>query len=498
MSEQPAPSVKMPTSKIKSQKSDFLSRKAASAAIFLGFKRILIQAIFTLSNVILARALYPQDFGTYATILFVVILFAVFTDIGFNASLIQRQGKINSKDLGSAFTFQLVLVLIVIAVINISAPLIGHFYDLGGHGVGLLRLMTIGFLFTPFKSSAGAILERRLEYKKLVTIEVLEVFFTSLTAVLMAVRGYGVTSFVVGYIVGHIVSAILYQAFSPWKIRLSFDFKRLLPHLRFGLHFQTNQISGLFFGPLIILFLSKSVGTQNLGYFQFASGLSVLPIAFSEIVNRIAFPLGSMVQGEEKYFRGIIEKSILVVSATTLPLVFLGLATVPEIIRLVYTDRWLVALPVVYLGFLQMIFVSYNGVFSQMLMAKGEVKTIRNMGVFWAVLTWMLAPVLIRQLGIVGMGITNIIVSVTGLWFWYKLHRQVEFKFLTLITPYLFGSFLSGLLALILIQTLPLSIFSLIISLASGTLAFLIFIIVFDRENVRQSLELVRSVIQKS
>src|SRR3990167_10586232 len=99
------------------KKKETLAQKAALAGVVLVIKRVILQFIFTISNIFLARLLFPADFGTFAIVSSVIILFNVFSDLGLTPALIQKKAKLNKSDISSALTFQLLLGLVIVAAI---------------------------------------------------------------------------------------------------------------------------------------------------------------------------------------------------------------------------------------------------------------------------------------------------------------------------------------------------------------------------------------------
>ena len=450
-----------------------LKKKVAVGFAVLGVKRVLVQVVFTTTNIFLARLLYPQDFGIYAILGFVSTVFAAFSDLGLGQSLIQRKERLESKDLQTVFSFQLLLSLGIILLINLLAPFVSGFYGLGDKGIHLIRIYSLFFLFSPFKTISWAVLERDLEYLKLVVIELIEILVASLITITLAFLGFGVFSFVLGAVLGHFVGSVSYFSFSHWRIRLGIDKSRLVRIAKFGLPLQSSVLSGVFYGPLVLLNLGKKVGAENLGYFQFAASLSVLPIAVSEIMNRIIFPLGARVQEEKEFFKKVIERSIIIVSFTTLPTVFVMLVTARQIIRFIYTDKWLPALPALYFGILQIGIVSFTAMFSQLLLSKGYSKTIGFMGLTWAILTWLLAPYLIGKYNFVGMSMTGFLVSLSGIWLFFRLKRVIIFSWWINFWPFLISSIACGLVTYIFVNSAKDNLISVLIGVMWGLILYL-------------------------
>lgn len=465
-----------------------LKKRAVFGALLLVFKRVFVQFVHSVSNIFLARLLFPADFGVFAIVIFITSIFSVFTDLSIASYIIQRKELLDEDDLQTAFTIQSIMCFTVIILILLTAPILSNLLNLGDIGIKLLRFYALIFAFVPFKTVAAALLERELMYKKIVFIEAIEVSSSSIVSVILAFLGFGVTSFAVGGLSSYFIGALLYYYFSAWKIRFRIVRRKLESLLSFGLPLQSNSFFGVFYGPLVLLYMGKAVGSEGVGYFQFAAGLSTLPIAFSEIVNRVVLPLSSRGQEDKSFLKDITEKSIMIVSVTSLPAAFLMIMAAPSLIHYLYTDKWLPALPSLYLGLLQMAIISFTGVFTQLLISQGEVKSIRNIGFFWVILTWVLVIPLVGKFGFVGMNLTSLIVSISGLWLFFKLKRLINFSFKRNFLPFLLAAFVSSAVFSLLLTVLPESLIGLFIALTLAGLVYLTLVVSIKGKELNKTL----------
>lgn len=472
-----------------------IKNKAASGVIYLTVKRLVLQIIFTSSNIFLARLLSPADFGIYAIVGSIGIFLNVFSDLGLVPALIQKKGEIEKVEVRTAFTVQLCIGLFLMLLTIMLAGPLSSFFNLGEAGIKLLGLYSLVFMIAPFKQIPSAYLERNLEYKKIVIIELLGILVNSGLTVLLAYLGFGVYSFIWGFIVGNIVSALLLCVFSGFAIGISFKRDVLVKLAKFGLPYQTQIFFGLFYGPLILMYLSKAVSQENLGYYQFAVSISVFPLAFSEILNRVIFPLGARVQTDKAFLKSAIERSVSLVSMVTLPTVFLIGAMLIHIINLVYTDKWLPALPALYLGIVQMVIVAYTSIFSQFLLSQGRAATVRNMTLIWAVLSWILAPILIAKFDFLGMNLTNLLVSVSGMWLFWQLRKDFSFDFGKNFFIYFVCSFVCALVVILVFGLLPQSLLYLAFSILVGLGTYALLLWIFVRDVLKQNLAIVLSLV---
>lgn len=472
-------------------------KKAAQGAVLMSFKRVYLQIIFTGSNIFLARLLFPEDFGLFAVVTFVMTFANILSDFGLAQALIQKRREITSRDLQTVFTSQLILSILVILLVYVVSPMVSNAYDFGQKGVDVFRLYSLYLLFTPFKTISYILLERELQYKKLILVEVTEITIGSITTVAGAYFGLGVFSFPIGSIFGHITGAVLYFTISPWKIRLKIFWNNLVSLSRFGFSYEVNVILALFYGPLIMLYLGRKVGAENLGYYQFAASLSVVPLAAAEIINRIAFPLGSRVQKDKKVLSKLVEKVISTASSTTIVSALFMLVVSEDLVRIFYSDKWLPSLPSLRISLVQMVFVAYVTGFSQLVLSLGHSKIVRNMSIFWTILTWFAAPILIHKFNYIGMNLTNLLISVSGMWLFFKLRRIVEFNFSSNFFPFVAIALISSSVVFIFLQFGHQTFLRLLAAGLLGGITYITLLFLIKREEVKENLNLLKGLLTK-
>ena len=94
--------------------------------------------------------------------------------------------KLNNKDLSVTFTLQQILVVSVTILIWLTAPLFAAKYNLGLQGTWLLRVFSLSLFLTSLKTIPSILLERKLQFKRLIWPEVVEVISFQVIAVVLA------------------------------------------------------------------------------------------------------------------------------------------------------------------------------------------------------------------------------------------------------------------------------------------------------------------------
>jgi O-antigen/teichoic acid export membrane protein len=88
-----------------------LGRRSARAALQLAVRGLAVRALTLLGTLALARILAPADFGVYATVPFVVYLWAGLGDFGLGAALLQQRDEPTDDQLRTVWTAQQAIAL---------------------------------------------------------------------------------------------------------------------------------------------------------------------------------------------------------------------------------------------------------------------------------------------------------------------------------------------------------------------------------------------------
>jgi O-antigen/teichoic acid export membrane protein len=268
------------------------------------------KAIGFLATLILARLLFPADYGVYAIVTFVVGLFATLGDLGLTGSLVQQSGEPERDDLLSVLTFQQLLALGASAVIFVAAPFVGEPFHLTSGDVWLVRLVSLGLFVTSFRSIPTAILTRHLAFTRLAGMDIAGSIGYQVIAVACALAGLGAWALGLAALAGSIVAALVGNALTGWPVGLRWNWSRVRRHLRFSIPYQgTASLAALELSaaPLAVGLLS---GPAALGYVSFALTLVNLPLVFPSLIRQVAFPAMSRAQGDGKELARLANASL--------------------------------------------------------------------------------------------------------------------------------------------------------------------------------------------
>lgn len=468
-----------------------VAKKSVRGVFALISRTFLIQLLSLAANLILSIYLDPASLGIFFVTSSIVVFLNYFQDIGLAASLIQKKEEPTRLEYTTTFTIQQCLVLLVsIPTLLFAAPL-ASFYNLPHEGYYLLLVLVVSFFLSSLRTIPTIILERRLDFHKLVIPQIGENLVYSLSLIVFAVMGYGLTSFTIAVLSRSIVGLILTYYIQPWKMGLSFDKESFKQLAKFGIPFQANSFLALLKDDLFIVYLGKILPFDQVGIIGFAQKWAFYPLRLiMDNVIKITFPSFSRLQHDKEALKIAIEKSLYLISVLLFPITVAMMTIFPLFIKYFpshnYGEKWGAATASLIFFSLNALFSSLSTPLTNFLNAIGKVKVTLYLMVFWTVTTWVITPVAISFYGYNGVGLAAFLISLSSFGVYYVAKRYVDFAFYRTI----FAQSLASLVMLgFILLARPLVTSFLHVFIISGVAAIVYSILLFliDRKNLMKT-----------
>ncbi len=429
----------------KNESIDQIKRRTILSTFSLFFQSGYSSVLGLIANLILTIILSPAIFGIYITVLSLIAFLNYFSDIGLAASLIQKK-ELHDDDVKTTFTIQQLLILSLLTLGFLTTPFIMNFYNLPVAGKFLYWALLISFFLSSLKTIPSVFLERHIKFQKIVLVQVVENTIFYIAVIVLALAGFGLSSFTFGVLLRAITGLILIYSLSFWKPRIGISFRSLKTLLSFGLPFQASSFLALFKDDLIILFLGKMLGFEAVGYIGWAKKWAEAPIRIiMDNLTKVIFPVIARIQDDKEKISKLIERSLYYQTAILAPSL-LGIALIMrELVTLLPNyQKWEVALPLLYLFSLSSFFVSYSAPFINLFNALGKVKISFSFMLLWTVLMWIGTPILSNYFGLLGFPLTHLLISSTFVFVVMKAKRLVSFRFVLPIYKFIVAAALMG------------------------------------------------------
>lgn len=291
-------------------------------------------------SIVLARLLLPEDFGLIATVGVLTGLAGYFAGAGTSQALI-RAKHVEQSHFNVVFTLQLLIGSIIYLVFVMLAPIFADFF---GNPIyqTLLLVSGLSFFLRPFANLPSALLQREMRFRPMVLINAVTLIAGSGLSISMAIMGYGVWSLVIGGLAGSLIRAILLNFHVRQTYFLTWDRAIIKEMGGYGVKVAANTLIEHFRGQSLILILSKLNGPTDVGLFNRASSLAIMPMRivgtapYQAVFRALASEQDNLDKSRYIYYR-----TITLVTAYTLPLYIFAWWLAEPGIRFIYGEKWL-------------------------------------------------------------------------------------------------------------------------------------------------------------
>ena len=192
-----------------------VKKRSLTGIVALTSRTFLLQVIAFTATFLLTIFLSPQIFGVFYVVSAIINFLGYFSDVGLAAALIQKKESLTPEDLSTTFTIQQILVGAVVVIALLSSQTISSFYGLDATGLWLLRALVISFFLSSLKTIPSILLERKLDFNKLVIPQILETLGFYVVAVILAWQGYGIVSFTWAVVARAVIGLAAMYIISP-------------------------------------------------------------------------------------------------------------------------------------------------------------------------------------------------------------------------------------------------------------------------------------------
>ncbi len=423
-----------------------IKRKAVSGILALTSRTFILQIIAFAATFFLTIFLSPATFGVFYVVSAIIAFLGYFSDVGLAAALIQKKEDLTREDLVTTFTIQQILVGVIVIIAMILSPSLASFYRLDEAGLWLLRSLIIAFFLSSLKTIPSVLLERHLEFGKLVVPQILETIGFYITAVVLAWKGFGISSFTYAVMVRAVLGLITLYIISPWRVGIGIAGPSVKRLLTFGIPFQTNSFLALLKDDLLIVYLGKILPFAEVGYIGWAKKWAEVPLRLiMDSVIRVTFPAFARLQEEKKILGSAIEKTLFGLALTIFPITVGLLFFIHPIVAIVPRySQWEPALISFALFAVASAVASLSTPLTNALNAVGRIKLTLQLMLLWTASTWILTTFLVLIIGFNGVALSLLLITGTLVLVVAWAKKIAEFSFFSSIRAPLLAALAQG------------------------------------------------------
>ncbi|MEW6115770.1 MAG: lipopolysaccharide biosynthesis protein [Nitrospirota bacterium] len=295
-------------------------------------------------SIVLARLLFPEQFGLIGMLTIFMAVTRTFLDSGFGAALIQKQ-EVTQTDICSIFYFNIAVGLAAAGLLSLAAPWIAAFYR-QPILTPLTRALSLTIVINSFGMIQKTVLTKHINFKVQTKVSLIAGVLSGAAGITLAAHGFGVWSLVVQQISASLFATVSLWAFSSWRPALIFSFTALREMFGFGSRLLASSVLNQFFDNIYFVVIGKLFSATDLGFFTRAKTMNDLPSqTLSGIVARVTFPVFSTIQGDRARLKRGLKKALAILVLVNFPLM-IGLAVIARpLVLALLTEKWAACVP---------------------------------------------------------------------------------------------------------------------------------------------------------
>lgn len=319
------------------------NKKLAVQGVFWNAVQLVINQSFTfIIRLVLAKLLFPEQFGVVGMAMIVTGFVQVLNDLGIAAALVQRKDQdLEEAHYHTAFWTGVLWSIVLFLIMSLLlAPFVASFYE-EPMLTSIVPVLSIGILFSPVNLVHKALLTKAMNFKRMAFIDNTSNIIAGCISLVLAYMGAGVWALVFNTVAIVIISIPLYFWASRWYPKFIWNKDAFNDVFGFGAYTTGTNIINYFINNVDYLLIGKLLSAKALGSYTFAFVLTdTFRSRLMAVINNVMYPIYGQNQGDhvslKKYYLKVISYNSIIVY----PIMIFMLAVGGPFILRFFGDKW--------------------------------------------------------------------------------------------------------------------------------------------------------------
>ena len=335
------------------------SKKVFTNLIWRFFERCGAQIVSFVVEIILARLLCPEDYGTVALVMVFISILQTFVDSGFGNALIQKKDA-DDVDFSTVFYFNIASCILLYLIMFFAAPFIAKFYEIP-QLTPIVRVISLKLIIAGVRNVQQAYVSKQMMFKKFFYATAAGTIGAAIVGIAMAYMGYGVWALVAQQLFNLLLSTITLWVSVKWRPRLMFSFQRLKGLLSYGWKLLAVSLLNNVYNECRQLAIGKVYTPADLALYNRGRKFPDLFVKnINTSIDSVLFPALSNAQDNAGTVKAMTRRAIKTSSFILAPFM-VGLALVAEPLTiLLLTKKWIKSVPFMVIFCISFLFKPIN------------------------------------------------------------------------------------------------------------------------------------------
>lgn len=462
-----------------------IKQKTKIGIIWNILEKVVGQGIAFVINIILARLLSPNDYGTIAMIALFLTIANVFIDSGFSRALIQKQDR-NEYDYSTTLYFNIVTSIILYVILFFASPYIANFYKTP-ELQNIQRILYLVVILGSFSVVQNAILQINIDFKKLAIINTSTTIISGTIAIACAYKGLEVWALVIQALAKSFLTNVLLWHVSKWRPTTGFSKTSFQKLFGFGSKLLVSGLLSTTIKNIYNITIGRIYNKESLGYYSRAEQFPTLTFGtLDSVLNTTTFPLMASLQNDTTDLISTFKRLIKLTSLIVFP-ALTGLAILSKpIILVLLGEKWLPAADLLFWLSLSYIFVPLSSLNLNLLNAIGRSDLFLKIDILKTPIIFatmaITFPISIRAI-VIGKTVTAFIYFYMNAFMIRKLYKFGALKQLSCCLNYIMATIIMALIIYLFTNSIEINMWSLLLEITVGmAVYFAILLLLKDDE----------------
>ncbi len=321
--------------------------------------------------IILARLLNPKDFGLIGMTTVFIQFFNMFLTMGFESSIIQSE-ELSHNSISSLFWLNIIMGILLVFIAVIFSPLVSLFYNIKELS-SIFSVLSLSFIFGSFSIVPRGLLTKKFHFKAITLVDSVSATLSGISAVIMAVLGFGYWSLVFKQVSFSFFSSVGYWYSLKWRPKLHFNFGEIKHHLNFSINVFIFNILNFVSRRSDVLVIGKFLGAEQLGFYMMAYDIIVRPLSqIMGIFSKTVFPIFAEHQKDLKKFQNIYIHVTYIMLIIIAPILIFSAIIAPVLLPNLLGTKWINAVNIFQIIAIGSVFTVLGSPVGNIFLAKGR------------------------------------------------------------------------------------------------------------------------------
>jgi len=321
-----------------------LKEKTFRSGLWVAFGSIVVRSIEFLRSIILARLLSPEIFGLMAIILMVCNGLDTVSNTGFSEAIVQKK-IVNKETTDTAWVISILRGCCLAVLLFLCSSFVAAFYHRPELGL-FLKIVCVGFIIQGLKNTNTVLYRKELNFKFITISQQITMIFYFFVVVTAAYFLRSVWALIIGQLSIYFCNMIISYYIQPVHPTFYFNKKIAKELFSYGKFLAVGAIVVFITLEIDNAIIGRVLGMDALGFYALAYTLANLPAThISRIVSDVMFPAYSKLQDDLEGLNRVYLKTLRLITTFSVPAATGIVLLAPEIVGVVYGEKWLPAVP---------------------------------------------------------------------------------------------------------------------------------------------------------